>query len=57
LQAQALSLLDRDDWVEMYAWFSLTTDGWLGERCRPTQPAVPANNRTIAGEACMFCVG
>lgn len=25
-------MLDRDGWVERYAWFALQTDGWLGER-------------------------
>lgn len=28
--AQVLPLLDRDPWVERYAWFALETDGWLG---------------------------
>ncbi|EFN56784.1 hypothetical protein CHLNCDRAFT_144273 [Chlorella variabilis] len=27
---RALGLLDRDGWVEKYAWFALETSGWLG---------------------------
>lgn len=34
IQKQALQMLDRDDWVEKYAWYAMVTYDWLGELLR-----------------------
>lgn len=51
---RALGLLDRDGWVEKYAWFALETSGWLGKQrqqrrgeghanlCGKLPPALPS---------------
>jgi hypothetical protein len=47
-QVAALKLLDRDDDIEKYAWFSLHTFDWLGKplsaaahRCRRSASGAP----------------
>jgi hypothetical protein len=34
VQVRALEQLDADEWVQRYAWYTLSTYGWLGERFR-----------------------